>query len=162
LLTFARVRDVKCSDLNVRAFLADLSSSLKLDPALCGVEIRMTDVPDDVIAVDVDQFRLVLMNLLLNAAQAMNNTGTITVAVHSRPDEIEVEIADQGPGVSPEARDRLFEPFFTTKHRGTGLGLPTARRMVEAHGGQLSIASAPDAAPGTVARVRLPRRPARA
>jgi len=162
LLTFARLRDVKCSDLSVRAFLADLSSSLRLDPALCGVEIRMTDVPDDVIAVDVDQFRLVLMNLLLNAAQAMNNTGTITVAVHSRPDEIEVEIADQGPGVSPEARDRLFEPFFTTKHRGTGLGLPTARRMVEAHGGQLSIASAPDEAPGTVARVRLPRRPARA
>ena len=53
------------------------------------------------------------------------------------------------------SRDRVFEPFFTTKHRGTGLGLPTARRIVEAHGGELTLANAPNG--GTAARVTLPR-----
>ena len=62
-----------------------------------------------------------------------------------------------GPGIPPELRERVFEPFFTTKHRGTGLGLPTAKRIVEAHGGQLMLADSPSG--GTVVRLSLPRHP---
>ncbi len=161
LLTFARVRELKPADLDVRAFLQDLSASLKLDPAMRGVEILMVDVPDDTIAVDVDQLRLVLMNLLLNAAQAMNNTGRIVVTARLTRGAFELAIADAGPGIPPEVRDRVFEPFFTTKHRGTGLGLPTARRLVEAHGGELSIDPPSVGRPtGTTVRITLPRRPA--
>jgi signal transduction histidine kinase len=65
-----------------------------------------------------------------------------------------VRIADRGPGMTPEARRNLFRPFFTTKARGTGLGLPTAKRLVELHGGSIDVESAPGA--GTTVTVSLP------
>jgi len=161
LLTFARVREVKPAPLEIRTFLADLAASLKLDPAMRGVEIVMNNVPDETIVVDVDQFRLVLMNLLLNAAQAMNNKGRIVVTARMTAKGFEMEITDSGGGIPPEVRDRIFEPFFTTKHRGTGLGLPTAKRIVEAHGGQMEIENTPAGQDrGTIVRVTLQRRPA--
>lgn len=161
LLTFARVRELKLAGLDMRAFLNDLAASLKLDPAMDGVGLVLAEVPDETIMVDIDQFRLVLMNLLLNAAQAMNNAGEIVIRARVSPEVFELTIADSGPGLAPEIRDRVFEPFFTTKHRGTGLGLPTAKRIVEAHGGELSIDSAPaDGPSGTIVRLTLPRQSA--
>jgi signal transduction histidine kinase len=65
-----------------------------------------------------------------------------------------VAIRDNGPGIPAEARERLFEPFFTTKHRGTGLGLPTALRVVERHKGSIDVDSPPEG--GTVVTVTLP------
>jgi signal transduction histidine kinase len=65
-----------------------------------------------------------------------------------------LSVSDTGAGFSTDARDRAFEPFFTTKARGTGLGLPTARRFVEAHGGTLELAERPGG--GTIARATLP------
>ena len=159
LLTFARVRELKPAGLELRVFLDDLAASLKLDPAMRGVEIVRHDVADETIVVDVDQFRLVLMNLLLNAAQAMNNTGRIEVTGTMGARDYEIEITDSGGGIRPDVRDRVFEPFFTTKHRGTGLGLPTAKRIIEAHGGRLSLENTPaGSAPGTIVRITLPRR----
>ena len=67
-----------------------------------------------------------------------------------------IEIADDGPGLSAEARDHLFEPFFTTKPNGTGLGLPTSRRFIEAHGGTIE-AAASERMGGALFRLRLPR-----
>jgi signal transduction histidine kinase len=67
-----------------------------------------------------------------------------------------IEVADDGPGLSAEARDHLFEPFFTTKPKGTGLGLPTSRRFIEAHGGTIE-AGASDSLGGALFRLRLPR-----
>jgi signal transduction histidine kinase len=67
---------------------------------------------------------------------------------------MELHLADEGPGIAIEARERLFEPFFTTKHRGTGLGLATARRVIEAHGGTIDLAS--PVTGGTVATIVLP------
>jgi two-component system sensor histidine kinase HydH len=64
------------------------------------------------------------------------------------------EVCDVGSGVPSGVRDRVFEPFFTTKHRGTGLGLPTAKRIVEAHGGEIALLDRPGG--GTIARVTLP------
>jgi two-component system sensor kinase FixL len=66
-----------------------------------------------------------------------------------------VEVADRGPGLAPEVRERLFEPFVTTKRTGTGLGLAIARRVVEAHGGEIEAEARPGG--GTVFRVLLPR-----
>ena len=66
----------------------------------------------------------------------------------------EVRRVEEGPGIPPEIRAKVFEPFFATKHRGTGLGLPVVRRVVEAHGGELDLVC-PDGG-GTVAVVRLP------
>jgi signal transduction histidine kinase len=93
-------------------------------------------------------------NLLLNAGQAMQGAGTIVVALSQSGALARVDITDQGPGIPPEVREKLFTPFFTTKSRGTGLGLATARRIAESHGGQVEILQS--GREGTSIRVTLP------
>jgi len=95
-------------------------------------------------------------NLLDNAVDALGESGTITITTRRDGDCVEVDIADDGPGIPQEILERIFDPFFTTKEvgRGTGLGLDTARRIVvERHRGSLSVESGPT---GTSFRVRLP------
>ncbi len=101
-------------------------------------------------------------NLLDNAIDALGESGTITITTRRDGDCVEVDLADDGPGIPAEIRERIFDPFFTTKEvgRGTGLGLDTARRIVvERHRGSLTAESGPG---GTLFRVRLPieQRPA--
>jgi signal transduction histidine kinase len=99
-------------------------------------------------------------NLLDNAIDAVGEDGAITIRTGRDGECILVEIADNGPGIPPEARGRVFEPFFTTKEvgRGTGLGLDTARRIVEEqHGGTLSFDTDER---GTIFHVWLPLQPA--
>jgi signal transduction histidine kinase len=95
-------------------------------------------------------------NLLHNAIQALGDQGTITLSTRADGSCAVVEVADDGPGVPPEAREHVFDPFFTTKEvgHGTGLGLATARRIVvDRHGGSLTL----DSRPGrTTFRVSLP------
>ena len=104
---------------------------------------------------DLNVLRMVLDNLLMNAIQAMAGVGRTTLSVSRQNDGmVAISIADTGVGIAPEIRDRVFEAFFTTKTRGTGLGLPTARRFVEAHGGTIDLLDRPGG--GTIARVMLP------
>jgi signal transduction histidine kinase len=99
-------------------------------------------------------------NLLANAIDALGESGTITIATRRDGSCVEVDVSDDGPGVPPDARDRIFDAFFTTKEvgYGTGLGLATARRIVvDRHAGSLNL----DSEPGrTTFRVRLPITPA--
>ncbi|MGK7924408.1 MAG: sensor histidine kinase, partial [Spirulina sp.] len=92
-----------------------------------------------------DELNQVWTNLIHNALQAMDNRGTLTVGVKQQDDAIHVRIADTGTGISPEVMPRIFEPFFTTKPsgEGSGLGLDIARKIVEKHGGQISVESVP-------------------
>jgi signal transduction histidine kinase len=114
------------------------------------------DVPP--IEASAGELNQVWTNLIDNALDAMDGTGTLRVATHVDADSIVVEIGDTGPGMAPPVADRAFEPFFTTKDvgKGTGLGLDIARRIVvERHAGTITI----DSRPGeTVIRVRLPLR----
>jgi two-component system CheB/CheR fusion protein len=157
LLAFARLREIKAAPVDLTAFFGDLSASLRLDPAMRNVTLQLQQEPGLTINADVDQLRLVFTNLLLNAAQAMNGDGRIEIAVTTLDaDHVVITVGDSGPGIPVEMRERVFEPFFTTKTRGTGLGLPTAKRIVEAHGGEIAIAAAPGT--GTVVRIVLPGR----
>jgi two-component system, NtrC family, sensor kinase len=88
------------------------------------------------------QLEQVLINLITNAVHAVENGGRVIVRAQvESPSAVLVEVADSGPGVSPEDRDRIFEPFFTTKPdgKGTGLGLPIVRNIVEQHRGHISV-----------------------
>jgi signal transduction histidine kinase len=111
------------------------------------------DVPRiQALAAELNQ---VWTNLITNALDAMDGTGTLRVSTHVDRDAVVVEVADTGPGMSPEVREHVFDPFFTTKGvgQGTGLGLDISRRIVERHRGDISV----DSRPGeTVFRVRLP------
>ena len=103
---------------------------------------------------DAAQIQVALFNLLLNAAQAMNGQGLIEVTVETSAEWCEIGVRDSGPGFDADVGSKLFEPFFTTKHRGSGLGLSTAKRVVEMHHGTLTAAS--EAGGGAVMLIRLP------
>ncbi len=115
---------------------------------------RLVDEDIPPIWVDGDQIKQVLLNLALNALQAMAGGGTLTIRMATTSGGVVTEIRDTGAGIAPEIRERLFEPFFTTRDGGTGLGLPIALRIVEGHSGDLRIESEPGA--GATAIVWLP------
>ena len=104
-----------------------------------------------------DPFRLaeVFTNLIQNALEAVPDDGVVRVRVEAHGGEhVRVLVENSGPGVPPEMRERIFHPFFTTKPRGTGLGLPIARQIVEAHRGTLTVES--DGVSETTFIVELP------
>jgi signal transduction histidine kinase len=88
---------------------------------------------------DAEQIKQVLLNLILNAVQAMPHGGEITIAITLEQRAVAVRVRDSGTGISAAAVDSIFDPFFTTKETGTGLGLPTAYQIIEQHGGELSL-----------------------
>jgi PAS domain S-box-containing protein len=156
LLLFARPRQPLLETVDVSTLLANTVSLLREDPRFNDVRIVIEEAAGQKVLADQEQIKLVLINLLINSAQAMDGTGTITVQARNVGGWEELRIIDQGAGIPPEIQEHLFEPFFTTKHRGTGLGLPTARRILEGHGGSISLDCPPGG--GTVAIVRLPLR----
>jgi signal transduction histidine kinase len=111
------------------------------------------------IEANAGELNQVWTNLIDNALDAMDGTGTLRLATRAEGDGVVVEVGDSGPGMTPEVASRAFEAFYTTKEvgKGTGLGLDIARRIVvERHGGTIAIDSRPG---GTVLRVHLPVRP---
>jgi len=114
------------------------------------------DKGQDIPPIDHDphQINQVLLNLLLNAIQAMEKPGSIFVTLRRDKDDVLITVADQGKGITPENLPNIFRPFFTTKGHGTGLGLSLARRIVEAHGGTITVRS--ELAKGTQFVLRLP------
>jgi signal transduction histidine kinase len=90
---------------------------------------------------DSDQIHQVLLNLLLNALQAIDANGKITVTLSATGTTAVVEVADNGRGIAPDHLPNIFRPFYTTKGDGTGLGLSLARRIVEDHQGRIDVSS---------------------
>ena len=127
-----------------------------------GVSLELaTGVEDGEIVGDEVQLRQVFINLVMNAIQATPKGGRITITSNEDGEQLTLRVADTGSGIPPGVHARVFEPFFTTKGAGsgTGLGLPTSRRIVGEHGGALELESTgPD---GTTFVVRLPRKTAR-
>ena len=113
-------------------------------------------------AVDVDQLKQVFWNLLINSVDAMKGGGCIAIDASSQPDlldkgnfdSVKIIIADTGCGMDDEQVKHLFEPFFTTKTGGTGLGLATVYRIIEAHCGKIEVSSIKGT--GTVFTIVLP------
>lgn len=105
--------------------------------------IEKYEARNDTIEADADQLRQVLLNLLLNAQQAMPDGGEITLSTCDREEGIELTIRDNGEGISPEVQAHVFDPFFTTKSAGTGLGLAVAHQILEEHHASVRVVSSP-------------------
>jgi signal transduction histidine kinase len=118
---------------------------------ICAYDPRCPDAQ-----VDARELRKAFLNLILNALEAMGARGRLSVGTVYAPEtrSVTVAIDDTGPGMSDETLARVFDLFFTTKPEGTGLGMAIARSVIDRHGGELAIQSAPG--PGTRVRVRLP------
>jgi signal transduction histidine kinase len=101
--------------------------------------IKSLDTTAPTIQADPDLMSQVLLGLISNSVQAVGNGGHIELTTRQRGNTVELSVSDSGPGVPLDQRTQIFEPFFTTRAKGTGLGLPVARQIVEAHGGRLTV-----------------------
>jgi signal transduction histidine kinase len=118
------------------AELADADAQAK------GVKVVTAAEPRQVEA-DSTLLTAAVLNLLKNAVQASASPATIALRGQANPAGYVIEVEDEGPGIPEPVRQRIFEPFFSTREKGTGLGLPLARKIARAHGGELSVESHP-------------------
>jgi two-component system sensor kinase FixL len=153
LLLFARPPVPRRAPTDLVPLVTTTASLLSQDPALRDVDVDVEGGAPPVSA-DADMLRIVFQNLLINSAHAMQGKGRIRVAVETIDSSCQIAFIDGGPGIPTEVRDKIFTPFFTTKSRGSGLGLPTAKRLIEAHNGQIAVTC--PAAGGTRVEIRLP------
>ena len=153
LLLFARPPAPRLAIVDVMGLIESLISFLRMDSAWRTATCRIEGQGATVLA-DAELLKVALQNLLLNALQAMDGRGQLTVAMHRSDGMVHIDVTDSGAGIAPEVQPRLFTPFFTTKARGTGLGLATVRRIAGAHRGEISVIAT--GASGTTMRLSLP------
>ncbi len=158
LLEFARPTDLKLQEADIEFLIARSIQLVRQDAADRNIHIE-TLIDGDLcpVRVDPDRFAQCLLNLHLNAIEAMENGGTLTVRCRSHRGDLDITVADTGPGIAPEHRKHIFDPYFTTKPKGTGLGLAIVYKIVEAHEGRLMVESTKEQ--GSRFTLRLPCRP---
>lgn len=164
LLDYGRPSRPHKAAVDVAALIQRSIDLVQAECARCGVavEVEPAEAGLPEIAVDEDQVIQILVNLLLNAVQASPEGARVRARTALETggkagEVVAIHVADDGAGIESEELQRIFTPFFTTRRDGTGLGLPVARKIAEAHGGDLTVDSAPSR--GTTAVLRLPIQP---
>jgi two-component system, NtrC family, sensor histidine kinase HydH len=157
LLEFARPSEIKPFPVAVEELLARSLKLIAQDAAHKGITVR-SEIAEDVpeVWIDPDRFVQALLNVYLNALQAMDGEGTLTVrGALEDASTVRIEVEDTGRGIPVEDLNRVFDPYYTSKPQGTGLGLAIVHKIVEAHGGQVKVISTPGA--GTTLVFLIPR-----
>lgn len=159
LLDFARQTKPQKKLTSVNALIENIVLLVRNQTSFRNIEIEKhldESLPD--ILSDTDQIQQVFINIVLNAAEAMTNGGTLTIASGFSKDKdlISVTFTDSGPGIPEQHRERIFDPFYTTKEHGTGLGLAISYGIVEQHGGTITVESC--VGKGSAFMVQLPVR----
>ena len=158
-LEYVRVPELRTRPTLLNEMLQDLVEFVSPEAEEKDVSLRFYGDADlEQIELDPDQFRAVVVNLLRNALDACGAGDQIMLSTRAEDGEVTVQVTDTGSGMSAEVLEKAFTPYFSTKKTGTGLGLPTARRIIEMHGGTLELNSDPER--GTQFTIRLPRAPA--
>jgi len=161
-LLFARPRDCKLAPTTADKPLREVQTLLAPELAKAGTQLVLAEAPALPVKADEEQVKQVLINLVRNAAEAIDRNGVVKLRARSASRPISgreqrvvvLEVEDNGRGISPETQKRLFDPFFTTKDTGTGLGLSIAAQIVRGHGGELEYQTARGL--GTTFRIILP------
>ncbi len=152
-LQFARPREFAARSVDVVTVVSRVLDLLGGEAERRGVRLERDLEPVPAVAGDEERLRQVLVNLGLNALEAVQDGGLVRVSCRLEPPdpdragagpEIAIRIDDDGSGVPPESRDRIFEPFFTTKARGSGLGLSIVHAIVTQHGGRIRVEDSPE------------------
>jgi two-component system sensor histidine kinase HydH len=154
-LRFARVKDLELAPTDLVAVVEEMVDFFTPTAQQASIAIKRY-LPADLPLVNLDQemFKLALLNLMLNAEQAMPEGGELTIQAMREPEEVCLSLIDTGKGMNPDVLARVFRPFFSTKPGGSGLGLPTSRKIVEAHGGSIDVQS--EVGRGTKFTIRMP------
>lgn len=156
LLDFARTSDLQIKETDIANIINHSLSLISRDAELKDIKISLS-IPNDLppVRLDPDRFTQVLLNLYLNAMQAMNQSGELSVrAEQDHYGHIRIWISDTGPGINAEHIHDIFKPYFTTKPKGTGLGLAIVQKIVEAHNGTIKVSS--EQGRGTEISIDLP------
>ena len=155
LLTFARPSAIAVQGFDLHDMLDRLLKMYKDEAEAAKITINRVYGPGTGrISADPQQMEQVFFNLIHNAIQAMEEGGTLTVATQATRAATVISFRDTGKGVPADDLGRIFQPFFTTKHRGSGLGLPIVKKIIEAHGGFIEVDSTQGE--GTAATISLP------
>jgi len=163
VLSFARPSDPKLETIAADTVIREVQGLMSPNLESRAVQLVVESSPELLIRADSGHLKQVLVNLVRNAAEAIDGAGTVTLRTRAaraplggrETDAVILEVADNGKGILPEVEKRLFDPFFSTKGTGTGLGLPIAARIVERHGGMLQYQTRPGY--GTTFGIVLPR-----
>ena len=160
LLTFARPTEIHPRAVSLEKVLDRALQLADEDLRKRGVEVERsaTGVVPEVVA-DPDLLAQLVFGLLTNAGEAVDEGGRIALRVEPDRESLAIEVADSGPGIEAVDAERVFEPFFTTKASGTGLGLPMAARIAQAHRGHIEVVQDRGAGPeggGACFRIHLP------
>ena len=158
LKDFSRLDRSKVTQFNLNEGLASTLALARHQLKGVVVERNFGEIPP--VLCSPSQVNQVFLNLVTNAVQAMDNgQGTLKLSTRAEGEEVAVTVADNGKGMSQDVMKKIFDPFFTTKEvgKGTGLGLSISFKIVEQHGGRISVDSKPGA--GTTFTVWLPLKP---
>ena len=129
-----RRTDIQDLAIDVCKLLSELATARRIDLILPKTEMTFPKID-----ADPDQIKQVMLNLVMNACEAMPDGGKVEIFLASEPDQITITIRDQGVGVSEQDLQHIFDPFYTTRNHGTGLGLSIAQRIMEQHGGRIDV-----------------------
>ncbi len=156
LLNFTAHRQPQWHTFLARDLVDEVCEALEPQMDAQGIQVSIDVPPNTLVKADREMLRRALVNLVLNAIDVMPRGGDVVITSYEGPASFELEVADSGPGLSPEQLGHAFDPFFTTKSNGTGLGLSIVHRIVEAHGGHITAINCPDG--GAAFTIELPRR----
>ena len=155
ILGFARPVNLTLQPGNFNQIINDILELLRPQLTANKAEVRLSLGQQAAYSMmDEASMRGALMNLILNAIEAMPGGGTLSITVEQIDETLRIEIADTGPGIGEEEAKKIFEPFYTTKEQGLGLGMPYARKIIDQHRGTISLSSKPGE--GTRISIALP------
>lgn len=144
LLSFSKTASTNPEPNQLNSVAQDAVTLLSQDSPDFQVTVEEELSPDlPLLNFDYNQIKQVIINLLLNAYDAVSDNGTITIRTWYKDNRAYLAVEDNGSGISPETLPHIFNPFFTTKTRGTGLGLAISKRIAKEHGGDLTVSSTP-------------------
>jgi signal transduction histidine kinase len=145
-LTIGRPSKLKKTKFSLRELFDQVQMLVKQQLIAKSIAFSIIGPKDATLVSDLEQMRLVILNLLLNAIEAVSRGGTIEIIIESRvePKTLVLKIHDSGSGIPAENLELIFEAYFTNRPGGTGLGLALARRIVEEHGGTITASNNPD------------------
>jgi signal transduction histidine kinase len=154
-LRFARVQTLDLSPADLSEVVDEILDFFTPTARQAHIKIN-SYVPSDlpVVRLDRDMFKQALLNIMLNAEQAMPQGGELTIQASTQGDEVVLNLIDTGKGISADHLTKIFRPFFSTKPGGTGLGLATTKKIIAAHGGKVQVQS--DVGRGTQFTILLP------
>ncbi len=154
-LRFAGRIELRAQPAPLNTVVQDLVDFIHPQAAATNVRIHTAlEARNPICNIDVNHFKQALLNLLINAIQAMTQGGELIVRTHISGKVVYLDVSDTGMGIAPENLARIFDAYYTTKKGGTGLGLPTTRRIIEEHQGHITVTSEPGK--GTNFRIELP------